>query len=573
MDERIMQTGIRKLEYVRNRNSPENSLPYTFVINHKKIYIKGVNITPLDLLYGNVTREHYEWMIHLMKRANVNMVRVWGGGIIEKEIFYELCDRHGILIWQEFIQTGSGYDNTPSKLPEFLELMERSAVEALKARRNHVALAVWSGGNELMSGPNTPSTYEDENLSLLKALVEQYDPARLFLPTSASGPVEFITKEKGLSHDVHGSWKYEGNPGHYDLYSESDNLFHSEFGVDGMSAVKSLNKFLSKPHLTPRLMADSLVWRHHGEMWETFTRDEGFFGSIKNLAQFAKCSQWIQAEGLRYIVEANRRRKFENSGSIIWQLNEPWPNVSCSCLVDYYGEAKMAYDWVRRAFAPLHVSLDYRRLDYKIGERFDAAVFAHGNGGNEEITVQAEVLNPEGEILSRRLYTGNLQAENATLVGDLKFEISTAFPRLFFVRLRLIRNEDKVISENIYYFSTVQERLYETALYLQGAELKVEATQDWLDVDSQTFSSPVLTRNYRITNIGSNAALHVHPIETSNDYWMEAEGSFTTVFPGETKEIRLCCVRKQGGGFMADDRTAAEREMGWPVIIFEKFSI
>jgi beta-mannosidase len=570
LDERLVYTGIRRLEYMRNVNSPEDSLPYTFVINHKKIYIKGVNMTPLDLMYGNVTTEHYEWLIYMMKQANVNMVRIWGGGIIEKEKFYELCDRNGILIWQEFIQSSSGYDNIPSKLPKFLSLLKLSAVEALKARRNHVSLAVWSGGNELTSSPNTPSTYEDENIAILKALVEQYDPARLFLPTSASGPVEFITKEKGVSHDVHGHWKYAGNPDHYEWYGESDNLFHSEFGVDGMSAAKSLRRFLTEPHLTPRHVADSLVWRHHGEWWDTLSRDEEFFGPLKDLTQFAKCSQWIQAEGLRYIVEANRRRKFENSGSIIWQLNEPWPNVSSTCLVDYYGDGKMAYYWVRKAFAPVHLSLDYRKLNYMAGEVFNAPIFAHGNGSTEEITIKAEVLDAGGEILFERLYNGSLLAENASLISNLSFEISIDFPPLFFVRLQLIQNA-AVISENVYYFSTEQNRIYEAALFIHGAELLVEAMDEWKNEDKTVFTGTSLIRKYRITNNGHQAALHVQPIETSNIYWMEAEGSFATLFPGEMKEVTLRCVKRHGGGFMSSDLTTSEREIDLPVIVFEEF--
>ncbi|WP_214627441.1 glycoside hydrolase family 2 protein [Paenibacillus agaridevorans] len=571
LDERLMRTGIRKLAYMRNVNSPEDSLPYTFVINGKKIYIKGVNMTPLDLMYGNVTEEHYEWLVYQMKQAHINMVRVWGGGVIEKTRFYELCDSFGILIWQEFIQSSSGYDNIPSKHPRFLALLGQSAVHALRNRRNHVSLAVWSGGNELMSEPNRPSTYEDENLSRLKALVEQYDPTRLFLPTSASGPVEFITREKGVSHDVHGNWKYGGNPDHYDLYGESDNLFHSEFGVDGMSSVKSLRKFLSEPHLAPNSMTDSFVWRHHGEWWDTRQRDEQFFGPMKDLSQFAKCSQWIQAEGLRYIVEANRRRKFENSGSIIWQLNEPWPNVSCTCLVEYYGEAKMAYYWTRLAFAPLHASLDYRKLNYAAGEEFQARIYAHGNGGTKEAAVSAQVLNAEGEVLLERQYAGALLAENTKLMGDLSFRISADFPRLFFVRLQVLQ-DGTAASENVYFFSTDADRLYETAITLQGAELCIEPKDEWQSDDPTLFGGSSVLRLYRVSNQGSHAALHVHPIEISNAYWMEASDSFVTIFPGETKEVSIRCVRKQGGGFLSHDRPAGQAEMGLPAIIFEAFN-
>ncbi|KAI7253870.1 hypothetical protein KC345_g11316, partial [Hortaea werneckii] len=309
-DSRNLRTGIRKLEYAPNEGAPADALPYTIVINGVKIYIKGANLTPLDHLYGNVGAARYDWMIHLAAEANMNMLRIWGGGIIEREYLYELCDAHGLLIWQEFIQSSSGIDNEPSKRPEFLSLLKRSAVSALVSRRNHVCLSIWSGGNELMSRPNIPSTYEDENLHMLKELVAAYDPQRLFLPTSASGPVQYITAEQGVSHDVHGHWKYEGNPQHYKLYGEADHLFHSEFGVDGLSSVRSIRKFLGAEHQKAVPMTDSLVWRHHGEWWDTYSRDLELFGKIESLDGFVECSQWMQAEGLRFILEANRRRQF-----------------------------------------------------------------------------------------------------------------------------------------------------------------------------------------------------------------------------------------------------------------------
>ncbi|PLT44714.1 Beta-mannosidase [Paenibacillus pasadenensis] len=380
-EETTRRTGIRRIEYRRNPGGPDDALPYTFVVNGQPIYIQGANLTPLDHLYGNVGAERYGWLARLARRANLNLLRVWGGGLIEKEELYDLCDRLGILVWQEFIQSSSGIDNEPSQKPRFLELLGRSAVQALKTRRNHVSLAVWSGGNELMSAPDRPSTYEDANLAYLRALVAEHDPQRLFLPTSASGPRQYITSEKGVSHDVHGHWKYMGNPGHYPLYAEADHLFHSEFGVDGVSSVKSLRKFLSEPHRKPVSMEESFVWRHHGEWWDTFGRDTELFGGFADLQAFSDASQWIQAEGLRFILEANRRRQGRQSGSIIWQLNEPWPNASCTNLVDYYMEPKMAYYWTRSAFEGTHASLDYRSLDAPAGSRLQAAVHLHRRPG------------------------------------------------------------------------------------------------------------------------------------------------------------------------------------------------
>jgi beta-mannosidase len=561
LDKREYHTGIRQLRYMQNENSPQDALPYTVVINGKKVYIKGFNMTPLDHLYGTVTPEHYEFLIKKIKRANGNMVRVWGGGIIEKGIFYELCDRHGIMVWQEFIQSSSGIDNIPSKRPELLALLKETAVTALKEKRNHVSLTVWSGGNELMDENFTPSTYGDENISMLKELVETYDPTRLFLPTSASGPVEFVTKKKGVSHDIHGHWQYAGNPSHYQLYGESDSLFHSEFGTDGVSSLKSLRKFLSVENLIPTTMSNNMVWRHHGEWWGTYNRDQDLFGPIEDISLFVDCSQWIQAEGIRFILEANRRREFHNSGSLIWQLNEPWPNASCTNIVDYYGEEKMAFHWARIAFAPLHVSLDYRSLNCKMGEFFQAPVFLHGNGEKKKIVVRSQVLTLKGQVLKETSLKVEIMPFKASKVFEEEFLVSKEHGELFFIRLQLIE-DGRVFHENLYTFSTKESQVYSKTLTLNVSALSVKDHNDW------TNENGVFSKDYRIINEGSHAALHIHPVETSNGFWMEASDSYFTLFPGESRTCTINCYPKAGGGFLKDDQ--AEREE--PVIMFDQFA-
>lgn len=564
LDTRSLQTGIRKLDYILNEGSPDNALPYTVVINGRKIYIKGVNMTPLDHLYGNVTIEQYQQMIYLMKAAHINLVRVWGGGIIEKKAFYDLCDVNGIMVWQEFIQSSSGIDNIPSQQPEFLELLHKTACTALCDKRNHVSLTVWSGGNELMSEPNKPSDLNDTNLAMLKSLVEQYDPQRLFLPTSASGPVEYITESKGQGHDVHGYWKYMGNPYHYELYGSNDNLLHSEFGVDGLSSLKSLEKFLNAANQQPVSMEKSAIWRHHGEWWDTLSREEEMFGSMNDLKQFSACSQWMQAEGIRFVLEANRRRKFRNSGSIVWQFNEPWPNVSCTNLVDYYGETKMAYHWVKQAFRPQHASLDYRNLMLTPGTRFQGNVFVHsGDGG--KVKVDAEVLDAAGRVLHRQTFEAEGDKDRAVCVGELNFNVPEHEKLLYFVRLSF-RNVEEELQHNLYVFSTAKKHLYAPAFDLTGGNLQVRQESLW---QSAGVGEKSRQANFTLHNTGSEVLLHVHAEEKGNRHWMEANEQFFSLFPGEKRTITVTCTPKLAGGFLAGENYSSSD--GLPEIKFHSF--
>ncbi|MDG0790975.1 hypothetical protein OMP38_08925 [Cohnella ginsengisoli] len=569
MDAREFRTGIRSLSYAQNEESPTEALPYTFVVNGKRIYVRGVNMTPLDHLYGNVTPEQYEYYVLLMKRAGVNMVRVWGGGIIEKEHFYELCDRHGLLVWQEFVQSSSGIDNIPSQRPEFLELIALTAVSALKAKRNHVSLTVWSGGNELMSEPNVPSTYEDANLAMLKKLVETHDPRRLFLPTSASGPVQYITPEKGVSHDVHGHWKFQGNPGHYELYSDVDHLFHSEFGVDGVSAVKSLKKFLPASELRPVSMNDSLVWRHHGEWWDTYDRDVELFGAEvgSDIGVFSRASQWIQAEGLRFVLEANRRRQFKNSGSVIWQLNEPYPNASSTSLVDYYGESKMAYYWTRRAYSPCFASAAYQRLNFRTGETFEAKLFAGAHAATEGLTVRSRLLGMDGALLHEQTNAVSVDGEHTAHAGDLHALVTDAFGALFLLRLELLDPAGALLHGNDYFFSTLEREVYAPSLAVgDRVRLTAAALDDWSAEDGRL---EAVTRRFKLANDGDHAALHVHAEETTNGWWMAADDLYFTLLPGESREVTVTCRRKRAGGFLARDVGLAGDAL--PELVFRSF--
>ncbi len=396
-DEKTYRIGLRTLEYRQPDCADTTVLPYIPVINGKEIYIKGVNMTPLDHRYGCVTEERYRRLLELAQSGYVNLIRVWGGGIIEKEDFYNLCDELGILVWQEFIQSSSGIDNIPSKRPEFLRLCEQTARAVIPEKRNHTCLTFWSGGNELMDEHGIPSTYEDENIAMLKTICAELSPEILMLPTSASGPTEWFDAEHSeRNQDIHGPWKYEGVEGQYALYNRSTILLHSEFGVDGMSNLDAIRTVLSPENQKVTTMSENLVWRHHGEWWDTYAyRERPLFGELTELETLVELSQFLQAEGLRYAIEAHRRRSSTasparladgelttypaqgNIGAIVWQLNEPWPCVACTCMVDYYVQPKLAFLFYRDAQKPLHVSMRYEKFLWKTEEIFAGTVFAH----------------------------------------------------------------------------------------------------------------------------------------------------------------------------------------------------
>lgn len=565
-------TGIRNFELMENEASHPGALPYTFVVNGEKIYIKGFNVTPLDHLYGNVSKQQYEQLVRSVKEANGNLIRVWGGGLIEKEWLYEICDREGILIWQEFIQSSSGIDNKPCEDPEFLELLKRNSTAAIKGRRNHVSLCVWSGGNELTERENRPCGYDNKNIAMLKELVEAFDFTRPFLPTSASGPREFVSLEKGVSHDVHGGWRYEGNPEHYEKYGESDHLFHSEFGTDGTPSLKTMRKFLEEKDLYPTPMSENLIWQHHGEWWGTYYRDVDMFGEIKDIGEFTRISQMMQTEGLRFILEADRRKKFHSSGSIIWQMNEPWPNASCTNLLDYYGELKPAWSWVQKAYAPIHVSMDYRRLDVEPESKRSLPIYLHNSLGEQEFVVEAGVYDVRGKLYEKTSFQVKAEKNTTSFCGNLEGDWEGI--GIYLIRLEVFSGSESSTSslekgsrtecckavnnkaaDNTYWFGEKSKHPLEK---LRGLEYHLELQC----VERKELSDGAYQEKLLLTNTGSMVAIQAGIELKKDDYWMLTQENYQVLLPGEKREITTRLYPKKCGGFLevynhADKQEAA----------------
>lgn len=531
----IGKTGMRKLGYARNVGAGADALPYTVVVNGKAVYIKGVNITPFDLMYGNVTNEQYEDYILLLKKMNVNLVRVWGGGIIEKEAFYDLCDQYGIMVWQEFIQSSSGIDNVPSKHSRFLELLSQSARQAVKVKRNHICHTFWSGGNELTDENGAPATYADENIAILQQIVNELDPEKLFLPTSASGPREFLSIEeehRGQNHDVHGPWKYAGEIDQYTLYNNADSMMHSEFGVDGCASYRSLKKFLEDKDLIVTNMQDNLVWRAHGEWWDTLDRDEKLFGKMSELELFTEVSQWTQAEGLRYAVEANRRRKYENSGSIVWQFNEPYPNVSCTSLVDYYKQPKMVYYWLKRAYAPRHLSMRYEKLVYNAGDIFTGKLYMNNSLQEVDFDWKLCVMSPEGSILLERLGSATAGKNSCVSVDELEFTIPPLGPEVFIVRVSYKEKGGEEWVHNVYLFGREDQGRLEGVLHREKVPL------EWELIDSCRQGEDTCCR-YKVSNPTDRPGLYVRACTEAAARVFFCGQNYETLMPHETAEFTI----------------------------------
>ena len=437
IDEYKTKVGIRSFCVEHNENA-RNALPYVFKVNDQKVYVKGVNITPLDQTCYT-PNERYDQLLALLKQANVNLIRVWGGGLIESEYFYSQCDKLGFMVLQDFTQSSCGINNETCKDETYLENFAKTAIFACKELRNHPSLVAFDGGNEMISPDWMPLTEEDKTIKMLSDIVKEHCDDRTFYPTTPSGlSVNGDMSKKCMNHDIHGPWKYY--PNHYEYYNNIDSLFHSEFGVDGMANLESLQKFLSDKNLKVSNAMENLVWRHHGEWWDTYERDCAIFGIPKDLEEQIANSQKVQAEGLRYALEANRRRAFQNSGSIIWQANECYPNVFSTSLIDFYMQPKPVLQQVAKAYAPLNVSLKYDKWVLEKGETIKLDVFAVSDRIPMETTIKVVVFN--GEDKKEYSYKQSIGDGVAKQLGEISICVEGA------LKVELFAQNEKDIFEN-----------------------------------------------------------------------------------------------------------------------------
>ena len=407
-DARDLSVGFRHLQFTDNPGAPTGALPYTAVVNGEPLPLVGWNWAPADTLYGTIDRERIEHLVDLARRSGARLLRVWGGGLIETEEFYDVCDRAGLLVWQEFSQSSSGMQSAPATDASFVLHMREEAESIVPTRTRHPSLAMWGGGNELEDDGGPLDEGRSPVLLALRGAVEELDPGRHWVATSPTGPVfhnrlDVIEADPDSQHDVHGPWEHQGLVAHHELYNAGTSLAHTEFGVEGMTNLRSLEALIPAADRWPADRSNP-VYRHLGEWWNNAPLvNDAFGGRLDSVERMQRASQFLQASGLAYAVEADRRRSPRCSMVLPWQLAESYPNAWCTSVVDYRGDAKAAYYSVARAFLPDRVTLRTSRSAWGGSRKVDAEAWVWSEAGVAVgSTVLVRLLDVAGSVLAEK---------------------------------------------------------------------------------------------------------------------------------------------------------------------------
>lgn len=343
--------GIRTIELTPNPGAPADEPPWTFTVNGAREFIRGANWVPADSIPARVGQEKYEAHLRLARGANVNLLRVWGGGLREKRAFYDLCDEQGILVWQEFPFSGAPLDQI-HRDDNFLSRAKPECTAIVRGLRNHPSLVLWCGGNEFSTAANAPL------VKMLRETVALYDGTRPFKPASPS-------------EGEHHNWKVWHWWGNTRDYRQDDAAFFGEFGLQAPPGAASLRRFIPRGDLYP----PGLAWEYHkAELGKLERYARSICPEPASLEELVSASQEAQLRGLQVMIEHARRRKGRVSGCAFWQFDEPWPAITWA-LVDYWLSPKPAYFKVKELYNPLFVSFEYPLMSRSPGDSLQGTLW------------------------------------------------------------------------------------------------------------------------------------------------------------------------------------------------------
>jgi len=373
LDSKTDEFGIRTVELIQEKDAIGTS--FYFKINGKPLFIKGANYIPQDIFLPRVTDRDYKNIIGKVVKLNMNMLRVWGGGIYEKDIFYELCDKNGILIWQDFMFAGSLYPNDS----EFLKNIEQEVKDNVNRLKKHPSIALWCGNNEIEVAWKNWGWQKQYGYSKKDSLALWDSYINLFHKIIPKTLKETDSKANYVSTSPMSNWGTSENFNHSSMhywgvwhgkepfknYKKNVGRFMVEYGFQSFPSMKTIKKFASDSSFS--IQSETMKNRQksyigNGLIIEHINR---WYDKPSSFEDFVIKSQKTQTIALQTAIQSHRLQSPHCMGTLFWQLNDCWPGPSWSIL-DYYGQEKDAFNTVKENFKPIIAVLNYEKNEIEI---------------------------------------------------------------------------------------------------------------------------------------------------------------------------------------------------------------
>jgi len=375
--------------------SSRSEPPITLEINGRVIFVRGSNWVCPEIFPGTVTRARYRELLELASGAHFNLLRTWGGAIVNPDPFYEICDELGLLVWTEFPLACNLYDGGD----DYLSVLDRESRSIITRVRQHPSLAFWCGGNELF---NHWSGMTDQSLALrlLNKNCYELDRETPFIATAPLG---------GMGH---GDYRFLDEHGRevFQIFAQARCTAYSEFGCPGPASVETLRRIIPEAERFPPRAGTA--WEAHHALgawdmdpgtWLCEATIERYFGPSNTLEELVARGQLLQAVGYQCLFEEARRQKPVSAMALNWCFNEPWPTAANNSLVSWPAEPKPAYAAVRASCRQVLASARVKQFSWQVGETFEAELWILNDA---PVTLAAGHLEAELLIGQTRLSLG-----------------------------------------------------------------------------------------------------------------------------------------------------------------------
>ncbi len=415
------QIGLRTIEL--DQTPDQWGKRFAFVVNGVPVFCKGADWIPADQFPSRLTEEHYRHLIKSSVMANMNMLRIWGGGFYEDEVFYDLCDEYGILVWQDFMFACGHY---PVDAP-FLANVARETEAVVRRLRNRACMALWCGNNEMEWGVGSwwggegsdkrKADYPKIFHETIPSVVERVDPHIAYWPSSPSSGIENYCKLEPNDQNFGDGhyWDVWHGRKPFTAYREQFHRFMSEFGFESMPAIETVRTFAGEEDLNMTSYVMECHQKNGGGNGLILYYMAQTFRFPKDFEMMCYTSQLLQAEAMRYGVEHWRRNRndLRCMGALYWQLNDCWP-VSSWASIDYFGRWKATQYFARRFNESLHLSVCEEGKTAKVHVTNDLLAPV-------EVEIKWSLEKLDGTVLSSGAQTLTVAAELDTLAADLDF--------------------------------------------------------------------------------------------------------------------------------------------------------
>ncbi|NLC56692.1 MAG: glycoside hydrolase family 2 protein [Armatimonadetes bacterium] len=461
LDARQHRLGFRTIEVCREPRPDAQGQRFVFRVNGKEIFARGYNWIPIDNSLPRGYYDQYRGNLDLAQAANVNMLRIWGGGYYEDDEFYRMCDERGILVWQDGAFACSMYPDTD---PHFLSLVEEELAYNIKRLRNFTSLAIWCGENENHWGyeewwvglrdqfpHHFGATIYDQ---VFPSLVADLDPDRFYWNGSPYSGEPGVPANNAFHGDSH-FWDLHSNCGDFSGYCHNRASFVSETGIQSLPDLRTALT-IGEPE-DRHIQSFVFDTRNHFESPAKNDRLIHFIGALfrvtDDFERMVVLSNLAHGEYLKYAVEHWRSLVPNCSGVLIWQLNDCWPAISWSA-VDYNLVPKACHYYLARAYAADLVGFQQRySIDYNVDTNARGHLFvASERDGRKRGEVELRVVHVEGEVLETRRFPVTLDGRGAVSLGELALD-NYRERRFDCLAEFTLRWEDGGTARNIYSFS------------------------------------------------------------------------------------------------------------------------